>query len=168
MQIFFKIKNIKLNVKLNILFNSLFYFLIYATSLTAKADNIIISTVSNLSFGKIASDGSGSVTVTTNGLRTRSGAVNVLSSGPGSAAIFNISGTAGQAYIITLPSDNSVALTSSGTSINLTLFTITPGDTGVLSGTGTQTINIGATLNFDSRKTPGNYDGNFSFSIDYQ
>lgn len=108
------------------------------------------------------------MTLTPVGFRTTAGGVAALTSENGSAARFRLQGTAGQSYILTLPTNNEVALTSNANSMQVTNFTATPAATGALDGAGEQVVSLGATLNIDSNKSPGDYSGTFNISVDYQ
>ena len=124
-----------------------------------------------LSFGKFAVQGSGSVTLSPNGARSASGGVVLLISSPGASAEFTASdpdpARVSSAYIITLPSDGTVALTGSSGSMALNGFTSEPASTGMLSG-GSQVFQVGATLSVSAGQPPGAYSGSFAVTVNYQ
>lgn len=129
---------------------------------------ITITTTTNLVFGKVAAGSGGSVVISPAGVRTSTGGVTVLSSVSGSAAAFNLQGLASTAYIITLPTNTAVTLTSGANSMTVTDFTVSPGLTGTFSAGGTQSITVGATMNIGANQPQGDYSGNFSITVDYQ
>lgn len=127
---------------------------------------------SGLSFGSFAAGTGGTVSVSAGGARTKSGSVILASQGGvAAAAQFTISGTPSASFTITLPADGTVFL-SDGASGSMALngFTSNPPNTasaGLLSGGGTATISVGATLTVGSSQTPGSYSGNFSVTVNY-
>jgi hypothetical protein len=127
-----------------------------------------ISSLASLAFGKFASGTGGTVTINPAGSRSRSGDVALLSGSSGSAGRFQISGDSDAAYIITLPSNGEVYLTSGASSVAVVNFTSSPSSAGVLNGLGTQIVTIGATLVLDSSKATGSYSGTYAISVDYQ
>ncbi len=129
---------------------------------------VVIVPVTNMVFGKVAAGSGGSVVISTAGVRTTTGGVNVLTSVAGSAASFNLQGTASTAYIVTLPSNSQVTLTSGANSMTVTSFTISPALSGAFSAGGTATIAVGATLNIGANQPQGEYNGNFTITVDYQ
>jgi hypothetical protein len=132
---------------------------------------IAISNTSGLAFGKFAASSGGSITVDTNGARTRSGGVVLLSSGAGTAAAFNISdpdsGNLTKTYIITLPDNGTVTLVSGSNSMAVNDFISNPSGSSVMLA-GTQTLTVGATLSVGANQPVGNYSGNFSVTVNYQ
>ncbi len=146
--------------------NSVLIVFFMLLSLSSYA--LTVTSLAQLSFGKIAANSGGSVILSPAGSRTRTGSVAILTSETGSAARFRLQGNAGLAYIVTLPLDNDVILTSGGNSMSLTDFTISPANPGNLDGAGEQIISLGATLNIGSLKPPGEYSGTISFTVDYQ
>lgn len=137
-------------------------------STTALALNLNISTLDNLSFGKLAAGTGGTVTINTNGSRSSSGGVGLLTSGAGTAARFLVTGDPGFVFNISLPGNGEVALSSGGQSMPVTNFTMNPTSPSSLDGSGNQTLVIGGTLNVDSGKQAGDYSGTFNIIVDYQ
>lgn len=134
----------------------------------ALAANISISTTSNLSFGKLAAGTGGTVTIVPNGSRSASGGVGLLTSGAGASAHFHITGDPGVIFIISLPGNGEVSLSSGGQSMSVTNFTVSPTSPSTLDGTGNQTLAVGGTLNVDSGKQAGDYNGSFNITVEYQ
>ncbi len=132
---------------------------------------IAISNAGGLAFGSFVAGSGGSVSIDTNGARTRSGGVLLLSSGAGAAASFNISdpdsGNLNKTYIITLPANDTVTLASDSNSMAVNDFISNPSGSGVMT-TGTQTLTVGATLSVGANQPVGNYSGNFSVTVNYQ
>lgn len=145
------------------------FFLVFSCAIRASADGTVsISILTPLSFGKIAAGAGGSVTVTPAGTRSKSGGVAILSSGSGSSGRFRLSGPNGQSYILTLPADEEAMLNSDSSSMTLSNFTVDPESPGSLDGAGERVISVGATLNIDSSKPPGDYMGNFTVLVESQ
>lgn len=121
-----------------------------------------------LSFGKFAAAFGGAVTISPSGARSASGGVVLLSSGSGAAAQFTVSGDPNLTYDITLPANGSVALTAGpGQSMAVRDFTSSPSVTGQLGAGGSQTLNVGATLDVSSGQAPASYTGSFDVLVNY-
>lgn len=123
-----------------------------------------------LSFGAFTAGAGGSITVAPGGGRMKTGSVILVNqAGTASAAQFTISGTPNAVYVISLPIDGTTFLTDGGSgSMALNSFTSSPSVTGVLSGGGTQTINVGATLSVSNLQGTGAYSGAFQVTVNYQ
>lgn len=132
---------------------------------------IAISNTQTLGFGKFVAGSGGSVAIDANGARTQSGGVLLVPSGSGAAATFNVSDTnpenLNKIYIITLPDNSTVMLTSGSNSMALNNFVSTPSGSGTLTA-GTQILSVGATLSVGANQPAGNYSGNFSVTVNYQ
>jgi hypothetical protein len=129
---------------------------------------ITLSNSESLAFGKFAAGTGGSVLVSTSGARSATGGVVLLSSGPGAAARFQVSGDANLTYAITLPANDSASLTNgSGQSMSLTDFSSSPASTGQLNAMGSQTLSVGARLNVGANQPSGSYSGSFVVYVDY-
>lgn len=131
-----------------------------------------ITPTQDLSFGAFAAGAGGTVTISPQSTRTASGDVILMTGGQfsqGSSASFDVAGTPGATYQITLPADNVVSLSGSqGGSMSVSSFTSSPSGQGQLNLLGTQTLYVGATLGVGSNQTPGSYSGSFAVTIVYQ
>lgn len=129
-----------------------------------------IVTTGNLSFGRFAAAGGGSISIGVNGTRTRSGGVILLSS-PASAARFalteNGQGHDNRIAILTLPPNGSVTLVSGADSMAVNDFVSNHAGNG-LPGPATETVSVGATLQVAPNQRPGNYSGSFQVTLEYQ
>lgn len=125
-----------------------------------------ITNTQPLSFGKFVA-GAGSVSVGPSGTRIASGGVIMLSTGPGQAAQFVVAGDANVTYAVTLPADGTVSIANGGNSMPVNGFVSSPASTGVLSGGGTQTLNVGARLDVVAGRPVGDYSGSFIVVVDY-
>lgn len=142
-----------------------------ATAASSAAARIItpiaLTNSTGLNFGNIAaSDVLGTVTIAPAGGRTSTGGVTPSAIGAFTNAIFGASGEFNATYAITLPASTTV---SDGGSNSMTIngFTSDPSGTGTLSGIGSQTINVGATLNVNASQASGNYTGTYNVTIAY-
>src|ERR1700744_6017200 len=126
-------------------------------SATASASANIITPISitktvDMNFGNVAVSATtaGTVILSTGGTRTTGGAGGVTLpavAGTVAAATFTVSGLASYTYAITLTSS---AVITDGSTHQMTVngFTSNPSSTGTLgASTGTQTLQLGATLN---------------------
>lgn len=120
-----------------------------------------------LTFGSFAAGSGGTVTVSAAGTRSSGGGVVLVSSGPGAAAQFTVSGNANATYAITLQGNGEVSLTSGANSMAVNNFASSPGPTGQIGAGGSQTLMIGATLSVGNNQPPGNYSGTFNVTVTY-
>ncbi len=126
---------------------------------------ISISSSGDMDFGTMLTTGNpgGTVIVTTAGARTCSAEVDCLGGFPAAAA-FDVTGEGGNTYSITLPS--SATLTSGGDTMTIDTFNHDAGGTPTLGG-GSDTFNVGATLNVGATQAAGTYSGTFSVTVNY-
>jgi hypothetical protein len=121
-----------------------------------------------LAFGRFAAAGGGGVSVDPNGVRTRSGAVVLLMSTPSPARyIIGSMGNDNRIYILTLPPNGSVVLSSGAQTMALNNFVSSLPPGGLLPGAA-QNISVGATLQVAPGQRPGNYSGAFQVTLEYQ
>ena len=128
---------------------------------------ITITKTTDLGFGSFAAprSGAGTVVMAPGSTRTHTGSIVLSHLGAGQAAAFNVAGEPNANYAITLP--NSVTLTSGVNSMTVDTFVSTPSSTSTLSGTGTGTIEVGATLHVAQAQPAGTYAGSFNVTVDY-
>jgi len=143
----------------------------YAASDTGTATATVMTPISisadtALDFGAFAPSTGGTVTIATDGARSSSGVVP-SSTDTGNNGVFTVTGQASATYAITLPSDGTVTITSGANSMDVDTFTSNPSGTGTLSGGGSQTLNVGATLTVGSGQAAGSYSGTFDVSVEY-
>ncbi|TFH37721.1 MAG: DUF4402 domain-containing protein [Bacteroidia bacterium] len=127
---------------------------------------IAIAQVDDMSFGNIGTTGAvGTVSITTAGARAVTGGCYLPAvTGTFNAASFDVTGQANATYTIAI---NEVSITLSGPGADMTLDTwaTDPTPTGTLSGTGTETITVGATLHVGVGQLAGAYASGSPFSI---
>ena len=137
----------------------------------ARAQQVVLTNARGLDFGRFVAAGGGSVTLSPAGLRTRSGAVVLLTSPNAGQAVFNVSrnGSAGanRAVSITLPANGSTRLTSGANSMAVGSFFSSPATLPSIPNGGT-TLAIGATLSVAPNQAPGTYSGSFSLIVNFQ
>ena len=126
---------------------------------------ITIAKATDLNFGNIQiGSTAGTVVLTPAGVRTKSGGVSLLSpTGTIQVASFTVSGSPSSTYTISLPS--SYTISSGAKNMTVNAFTSSPSGSGVLSTSGSQTINVGATLNVGASQTPGTYTNATGFNL---
>jgi hypothetical protein len=129
-----------------------------------------VANTRSLDFGRFVAGAGGSISIDTSGVRTHAGSVILLPPG-GTSATFNVSdpdpANASKAYVIGLPDNGTVTLTSGADSMALTNFVSNPSAAGALVG-GSQTVTVGATLTVGLGQAPGNYSGSFNVTVIYQ
>ncbi|MDH5387683.1 MAG: DUF4402 domain-containing protein [Gammaproteobacteria bacterium] len=143
-----------------------------AATATATVDaNIIqaigMTTNNGLSFGDISAGAtSGTVIFTPGGASSATGGTTINSSAPGNPASFNVQGTPNASFSISLPI--SVLLTDAAShSMTVDNFTSSPTPSGVLDGSGQQTLFVGATLNVSANQAFGSYSGQMTVTVGY-
>jgi hypothetical protein len=138
---------------------------------TATATATIVTPISitktvDMNFGNVAvqTGTGGTVVMTPAGVRSTTGGVTLPSTiGTVAAASFTVNGQGAYTYAITLPS-TALTLTSGANTMTATVFTSTPSATGALTA-GTQTLNVGATLNVAAAQPAGVYVSGTPFNV---
>jgi len=143
-----------------------------STSSAVSAQIVASISISNsvgLNFGQIAPTVAiGAVTVATTGIRNGTGGVTLAGGTPPTASSFQVSGAPVNTYSITLPGDTDVTLTAAaGAPMTVTGFVSDPDASGTLSGAGTDTVLVGATLNVGVSQATNPYSGTFNVTVAY-
>ena len=138
-----------------------------ATSTATIVTPIAINKTVDMNFGNVAINNQvGTVILAPESTRTFTGGITLpVVTGTVTAASFNVTGQADYTYSITLPS--SVLLTRQNGSETMTVdeFTSTPTPTGKLNGSGSQVLNVGATLNVGASQVAGTYVSGTPFTV---
>lgn len=138
------------------------------SSATATATAVIVSPITitqtaNMSFGNIIADtDGGTVVLVPAGTRTLNGLTSPSIAGTVTAAAFTVTGFDGATYSISLPASHTIS--DGGNNMVVDTFTSNPSGTGTLTG-GTQTLNVGATLNVGSAQPAGTYTNATGFTV---
>jgi hypothetical protein len=126
---------------------------------------ISISPTTQLDFGNIApSSIGGSLTVSTGGASTATN-VTELAGASVSQGVLSVTGNGGANFSVSLPVN--VTLTSASNSMTVNNFNHDGGATPSISGGGTRTLNIGATLNVGANQPGGSYSGTYFVTVNY-
>ena len=127
---------------------------------------IAIANAVDMNFGNVAEAGAGTVILDPAGTRTTTGSVTLPAiTGTVTAASFTVTGTSGYTYTITLPStDYTITRTAGAETMIVNAFTSNPNGTGTLTG-GSETLNVGATLNVAAGQVPGTYTNATGFDV---
>ena len=141
------------------------------TSATIVAP-IAIAKTTDMNFGNVAvSATAGTVVLKTDNTRTFTGGVTLpATAGTVAAAQFTVTGEGAYTYAITLPDPTTGALTITNTvgtlaeTMTVGTFTSTPSGTGALTS-GTQIVNVGATLNVGASQVAGLYKNTTGFAV---
>jgi len=135
-----------------------------ATGSATVITPIAIANAGNMNFGNIAvSASAGTVVLSPASVRSITGGVTLPAvTGTVTAAAFTVTGLGSSTYSIQLPA--SYTITSGGNSMTVNAFTSTPSGIGTLSG-GTQTIQVGATLNVAASQAAGSYTNATGFPV---
>lgn len=140
----------------------------FAQTATATATAVIVSPISianvaDMSFGNIIADADGgTVVLVPAGTRTLNGLTSPSIPGTIAAASFTVTGLDGATYAISLPANHTIS--SGANNMVVDTFTSTPSGTGTLTG-GTETLNVGATLNVGSAQPAGTYTNATGFTV---
>lgn len=119
----------------------------------------------DLNFGTVsAPNGSGTVTVATDGTVTTNGGVTIIDQSLISAASFGIFGPSDTSYTIELP--KSITLRN-GIFSSLSMYDIVsnPQITGILDSAGTGTVLVGASITVDASQRAGVYQGDLEITV---
>jgi hypothetical protein len=139
------------------------------SSATATATAVIVSPITitqtaNMSFGNIIADtDGGTVVLVPAGTRTLNGLTSPSIAGTVTAAAFTVTGFDGATYSVSLPANHTID-DGSGHNMVVDTFTSNPSGTGTLTG-GTQTLNVGATLNVGGAQAAGTYTNAAGFTV---
>lgn len=127
---------------------------------------IAIANAVDMNFGNVAESGAGTVILDPAGTRTTTGSVTLPAiTGTVTAASFTVTGTSGYTYTITLPStDYTITRTAGAETMIVNAFTSNPNGTGTLTG-GSETLDVGATLNVTAGQVPGTYTNATGFDV---
>jgi len=138
-----------------------------ATATATIVTPIAITKDVDMNFGilSVQSTTGGTVVLTPAGVRSATGGVTLpADNGTVTAASFTVTGVAGYGYTITLPS-SALTITSGSNTMTVTNFTSDPsGANGTLTG-GTETLNVGATLNVSAAQPAGTYVSGTPFNV---
>lgn len=125
-----------------------------------------------MDFGTVAGGSTSStVVLDVNGNRMITGDGQILAAGPGAAASFNVSGEPNLSYAITYGAG--VLSDGAGNTVTVDTFTDSKGGLGTLTAAGTDSFNVGATLNLAPLQPAGSYSTEnggtrFSVTVNYQ
>jgi len=138
-----------------------------ATATATIITPIAITKDVDMNFGIVAvqSTTGGTVVLTPAGVRSATGGVTLpVDNGTVTAASFTVTGVDGYTYNVTLPS-SALTITSGSNTMTVTNFTSSPaGTNGTLTG-GTETLNVGATLNVSAAQPAGVYVSGTPFNV---
>jgi len=145
-----------------------------ATAATGNASAVLVSPISitestALNFGSISNGltaGSSNVVVSATGAATTYGASLAKVGATDTRGIFSVSGGANLAYTVTLPA--STTITDGVTTMTVGTFTTSSlSGTSTLSGAGTDTYYVGATLTVSNTNNAGTYSGTYTITAAY-
>jgi hypothetical protein len=140
----------------------LIFFISDVEAISAQA--ISITKTIDMSFGNIAVISPGTVIIDPSGSRMGTGGVTLPAvAGMVSAASFDITGMANKTYAITLPLNCTIS--SGGNTMTIDTFTSSPLSTGLLNGSGTQQLKVGATLTVAGSQAAGTYTSSSPFTV---
>lgn len=126
------------------------------------ATPISISEGTALSFGTFLADTTtSSVTVSATGTRTHSAGATFLLGGTVNGATFNVTGEGTSSYSVSFTDG-----TLTGAGDNMAINTFTHNSGGALSG-GTDSFNVGATLDIGANQAAGAYTGTYTVTVNY-
>lgn len=126
---------------------------------------IAISKTTDMSFGNIAVGAAGgTVVLSTASARSATGDVSFQAAPAGTAAAFDVTGSAGLTYYITLPV--SATITSGANTMTINTFVSNPVSPGTLVA-GSNPVLVGATLVVAGSQPTGAYTGTFDVTVGY-
>ena len=142
--------------------------LLAAGARDARAQQMNMTNVRALDFGRFVAGSGGTVIVSPAGVRSRSGAVVLLNSPTAGQAAINLSRRSGNKSVvdISLPSNGSIRLTSGANTMAVGSFISSPAVT--MSIVPAATLSIGATLTVAPNQPPGVYSSTFPVTVNFQ
>ncbi len=124
-----------------------------------------------LEFGGVVASTGGTVVIATNGSRTSTGALTLLTSTvTPTAASYTVSGTGLASYAITIPtaSFNVTNTTGAGAeTMAVTAMVCSKGSASAFDASGADAFTVGGTLTVGSAQIPGVYTGTFDVTVAY-
>lgn len=124
-----------------------------------------------MNFGDIVPDSSAAADVVLDPAGSITSSTPATVSGFPSAGDFDVSGSNNASFTISLPANDTVALTDQGSTggapMKLRDFTVSTG-AGTLDGSGEQTISIGATLEVGANQIESGYATTYDVTVNYQ
>jgi hypothetical protein len=138
-------------------------------NVTATVVEIVTVTKNvDMNFGTFASGvTAGTISIETNGVRNITGGVVALPDNAGSSATFTVNGPTNSQYSITLPDQNSIVITKTGTGNQMVIKSFVHNAIGVLNS-GAETFNVGAVLDVPASTPAGVYTGTFDVVVALQ
>jgi hypothetical protein len=139
-----------------------------ATATATIVSPITIVRVTDMNFGNVVTSAvAGTVVLTPAAVRSTTGGASILAAQPGTvtAATFTVGGTAAFTYAITLPGSVTIDDAGPGVAMTVNTFTSTPTPTGTIGAGGTQTLQVGATLNVGASQVGGVYTSAVPFTV---
>ena len=131
-----------------------------ADTVNGRADAVVIEPLSiteniSMDFGTVAGGPAiGTVVLDVAGARTTTGDAEIIAAGAGAAGDFTITGQASQAYTLSFSASATLA---TGLGPTMTADTFTDNSLGTLPAGGSETFQVGATLNVGASQAAGNY-----------
>lgn len=143
---------------------------VFAESATFSASATILEALSltknaDLSFASIIPSSSTAGTVVVSPASARTCGAGLTCSGAVSAADFTVAGADGASYALTLPGSANIAF-GANTMLVDNFTTSLIGATGTLSG-GSDSFQLGASLNVGAAQVAGAYTGSFTVTVEY-
>lgn len=145
-------------------------FFLSCTALFSQTNTLI--KVQDLNFGSfIPFNNGGTVTISTQGVRSASGSIALISSGPQpSHAVFTFTASGRKRFRANYTVSPTVLTGPGGATMSVTFSPLSPLPPYDIRNGETLTINLGATLNVGNinANPPGTYNGSFTLTLNYQ
>lgn len=135
------------------------------------AQQLVLNNTRSLDFGRFVAGSGGTITISANGVRSRTGGIVLLNSPSTGQAGFTVNratnGGGNKAIVISVPANGSIRLSSGANSMAVSNFVNNP--TNILAvPTGGATLSIGATLTVAPNQPAGTYSGSFPLTVNFQ
>lgn len=133
---------------------------------------IVLTTTRGLDFGRFAAGTGGTVTLNAaTGARSKTGNLILLNSPSAAQATYNVAksknGNVAQTVAITLPTNNTVQLSSGANHMDVNNFLCSPATIASVPNGGL-VLSVGATLVVGSGQPAGTYTGSYNITVNYQ
>lgn len=134
---------------------------------------IVLTNTRGLNFGRFAAATGGTITLNAaTGARTKTGSLILLNSPSAAQATYHVSksknGTVNQTVAITLPTNNTVQLSSGANRMYVNNFISSPATIASVPNGSGLVLSVGATLVVGSGQPAGTYSGSYNITVNYQ
>lgn len=129
---------------------------------------LTLTNTADLKFGQMTTASAPEIVVVDTADGISAGAnITLIGGSPVSSAAYEVAGTVGATYSITLPANGVVTLTGAGAPMDVDTFTSSLGATSTIPVGGMEILKVGASLHVAAAQAAGVYTGTFDVTVAY-